>query len=566
MLPRFRVDAERFQRLEDNVVHGEISPALQGPASRRFPLRMLIVHSDNADAERCLQEFKAARFRVSADVVAAPEQFVKRLDSKYYDLVIVEYPTPHWRGLGPQEILTLKSIQIPLIFLTNGMQLERVAELITAGVADCVDRSHIGHLPIVVRRALRESHLREERDQSEKKLRHSEARYRALVGNLTYGICRCGKKGDFLDVNQALITMLGYSSREELLAAHHARDILGDPRQRERLLGHTGEAMGSIPVEIDWKRKDGTPVKVRLSGHEVNYESEDDSYEIIVEDVTQQRKLEDHLREQAAQDPLTGLANYRRLIEIIDAEIKRSERTRREFCVLFLDLDGLKKINDSFGHLVGSEALCRLADVLCNSGREMDTAARFGGDEFALVLPETGAAAAKLVARRICDSLAQDGRRPELSVSIGAAIYPQDGQNIETLLRSADAALYSRKNMAGGLHVLAPKRSAAPPQAPWRQASSGLNKSESEANISPCIPDFAKDAILTGKETIILQALVAGKSYRQLRNDLRMSAGPFLRLMLELREKTGTRDKPSLLEWAQRWTKAATHQAGVAKH
>jgi diguanylate cyclase (GGDEF)-like protein/PAS domain S-box-containing protein len=416
-------------------------------------MRMLIVHSDDAAVEHCLQEFEAARFKVSADVVAAPEQFVQRLDSKCYDLVIVEYPTPNWKGLGTLQILALRNLQIPVIFLTSAMQPERVAEIISEGVADCVDSSHIGHLPIVIRRALRESRLREERDQSEKKLRHSEARYRALVGNLTYGMCRCGNKGDFLDVNQALITMLGYSSRAELLAAHHATDVLSDPRQRERLLGYPGEGLVGSPVETEWMRKDGTPVKVRLSGHEVKNESEDDSYEIIIEDVTQQRRLEDHLRAQAAQDPLTGLANYRHLIEVIDSEIMRSKRTRREFSVLFLDLDGLKKINDRFGHLAGSEALRRLADVLCNSGREMDTAARFGGDEFALVLPETGAVAAKRVARRICDSLSRDGRTPKLSVSIGSAIYPTDGQTIETLLGAADTELYSKKSAARRLHV-----------------------------------------------------------------------------------------------------------------
>ena len=140
------------------------------------------------------------------------------------------------------------------------------------------------------------------------------------------------------------------------------------------------------------------------------------SYEIIVEDVTQQRKLEDHLRQQAAKDSLTGLANYRHLVDTVDSEIKRSERTAREFALLFLDLDGLKQINDRFGHLVGSQALCRLADVLCISSRTMDTPARFGGDEFALVLPETGQRSANLVARRICDGLANDGREPKLSV------------------------------------------------------------------------------------------------------------------------------------------------------
>jgi diguanylate cyclase (GGDEF)-like protein len=83
----------------------------------------------------------------------------------------------------------------------------------------------------------------------------------------------------------------------------------------------------------------------------------------------------------------------------------------------------------------------------------MDTAARFGGDEFALVLPETGAVAAKRVARRICDSLSRDGRTPKLSVSIGSAIYPTDGQTIETLLGAADTELYSKKSAARRLHV-----------------------------------------------------------------------------------------------------------------
>ena len=288
--------------------------------------------------------------------------------------------------------------------------------------------------------------------------------YRALVGNLAYGMCRCSQQGDFLDANQALVTMRGYSSRTELLAAHHAREILCDASKRAQLLGRSPRRVGEeggVNVEVDWKRKDGTPLKVRLSGREVSIEDEMGSYEIIVEDVTEQRKLEDHLRKQAANDPLTGLANYRRFVEIIDTEITRSERTSREFALLFLDLDGLKKINDRFGHVVGSQALCRLADVLCNSSRDMDTPARFGGDEFALVLPETGIASAGLVARRVRDSLAHDGRKPKLSVSIGTASYPKDGQTIETLLCAADVALYSMKARTRSPDASTPKRAGA---------------------------------------------------------------------------------------------------------
>ena len=111
------------------------------------------------------------------------------------------------------------------------------------------------------------------------------------------------------------------------------------------------------------------------------------------------------------------------------------------------DLDHLKKINDRYGHVTGSRALCRLADALCVSCRDIDTAARFGGDEFALVLPETGAEPAKVVAQRICKTLASDGRDPKLSVSVGAAIYPRDGEAIESLLSAADVALYAMKAM-----------------------------------------------------------------------------------------------------------------------
>jgi diguanylate cyclase (GGDEF)-like protein/PAS domain S-box-containing protein len=431
--------------LRDHVKQVDSPLALNGLASRRRSLRILFIHGDAAVVEHCVQELRSAHLKVSADVVMTPEQFAVRLKSKCYDLVLAEYPSANWQESQALEILQLRDKQLPCIFLTETTQLETLAKLITEGAADCVGMDHIGHLPVAIRRSLSENNLREERDQTEKKLRHSEARYRALVGNLSYGICRCNSKGKFLDVNQALVTMLGYASRDELLGANHASEILCNASKRAQLLGHSGKQDGAEPLEIEWKRKDGATLKVRLSGREVSNEGGMDSYEIIVEDITEQRKLEDHLRQEAAKDSLTGLANYRHLVETVDMEIKRSERTAREFAILFLDLDGLKQINDRFGHLVGSRALCRLADVLCICSRNIDTPARFGGDEFALVLPETGREAATLVAKRVCESLGGDGKEPTLSVSIGVAIYPKDGEKLDLLLGAADAALYSMK-------------------------------------------------------------------------------------------------------------------------
>lgn len=156
-------------------------------------------------------------------------------------------------------------------------------------------------------------------------------------------------------------------------------------------------------------------------------------------------RLFDQVSHLAISDSLTGLANYRRLLDVMSAEIQRSRRTRRGFAVVLLDLDGLKKINDQHGHLVGSRALKRLGYVLRANSRSMDTPARYGGDEFALVLPEAGGEAAAQVAARICERLANDGQEPAISVSAGLAVYPRDGSTIEKLLGTADRALYAMK-------------------------------------------------------------------------------------------------------------------------
>lgn len=156
-------------------------------------------------------------------------------------------------------------------------------------------------------------------------------------------------------------------------------------------------------------------------------------------------RLFEHTKELAARDCLTGLGNYRMLLNALEIEIQRSRRTGRPFGLLLMDLDGLKQVNDRHGHLVGTRALCRLGDVLRLHCRAMDTAARYGGDEFALVLPEADHAAAQLVGTRVSERLATDGESPVITVSFGAALFPADGQTAEALLESADRALYRMK-------------------------------------------------------------------------------------------------------------------------
>jgi diguanylate cyclase (GGDEF)-like protein/PAS domain S-box-containing protein len=431
----------------NNLASNLISFGTEGPSHRLRRIRVLFVHHDSRIVDECLQALTKAQFIVSFDTVSTLEQCAEQFGSQAYDVVVAEYPSPSWQGPKGLQLLHETVREIPLLFVTTDMASESIVELAAHGVFDCVEREHLAQLPLAVRQALNEKNLRDELEGVRRALRHSQSLYRALVDNPIYGIYRCDADGKLVDVNEALINMLGYTTKEELLAASQATELLSNLGKAAPWSKHPRETLPVEPVETEWKRKNGTMLKARVSGH-----SAFDDYgnfagnEVIAIDVTEQRSLEEHLRHQASSDSLTGLANHRRLFEVLHAEICRSQRTGREFSLALLDLDGLKQINDRFSHPVGDRALCRLGQILKDSCRSIDTAARHGGDEFALVLPETNGAAATLLARRICELLERETEEPALSVSVGIACYPKNADTIGNLIAAADRALYAVKD------------------------------------------------------------------------------------------------------------------------
>jgi diguanylate cyclase (GGDEF)-like protein/PAS domain S-box-containing protein len=162
-------------------------------------------------------------------------------------------------------------------------------------------------------------------------------------------------------------------------------------------------------------------------------------------DVTDRKKNDDELRYQARHDALTGLANYREFMDMLEREVRRAERNLRRFTVLLLDVNDLKGINDRHGHLAGNRVLKRLAAALKEQCRGTDMAARYGGDEFGVVLIESDLRMAQQVAQRIESRLRNDVDEPPLSVSIGIGVFPEDGRNAQELLAVADRLLYQHK-------------------------------------------------------------------------------------------------------------------------
>jgi diguanylate cyclase (GGDEF)-like protein len=164
--------------------------------------------------------------------------------------------------------------------------------------------------------------------------------------------------------------------------------------------------------------------------------------------VEERNRIEAELQRQALTDPLTGLANYRHLINVLNGTLRRSSKTDQSFAVLLLDVDNLKTINDRDGHLVGNQVLCRLATALRRACPAAATVTRYGGDEFAIALPESDEDDARRLATRIGEILERDHQAPPIAVSMGVAVYPRDARSAERLLDLADREVYVMKTKA----------------------------------------------------------------------------------------------------------------------
>ncbi len=308
-----------------------------------------------------------------------------------------------------------------------------------------------------------------------------DGRFGALFACSPIGMVRCDMEGRCLEANDALLAMLGYSAEElaTLDIADLTPRVYADEDSRHldalRASGRFG------PYEKELRRRDGRRVPVRMHGTRVVGEDGRSYCWVTVEDISERKSADtdsllatsvfhsgrlleafaeiseiyrkaEHIRYQAYHDTLTGLPNRALMEDRLGHALEVARRENSSVALMFVDLDRFKAVNDRFGHEMGDLLLIEVAERLQGCLRRSDTIARLGGDEFVVILSDFSAPGEVAeVAEKIVTCLglpmALGGHKVEIGASIGIAVFPQDGENLVTLMRGADTAMYRAKNV-----------------------------------------------------------------------------------------------------------------------
>ena len=284
-------------------------------------------------------------------------------------------------------------------------------------------------------------------------LRLAQEKYQAIFEGAVIGIFQITLEGRPISINRALAQMYGYDSPEEFLSevSNVGQQLFVDPSRMfelRRELEQTNVVQG---IELEVYRRDRSKKWVVA-----NMRAATDTsgmirfYEGTIEDITERKVAEERVQFLAYYDALTGLPNRSLLQDRIRTALAAARRRKEKVAILFLDLDRFKIINDSLGHSTGDLLLQEVAARLKVWAREQDTVARVGGDEFVVLLTNVGQHADPgVAAQRIVSALIPEysirGHALSISTSIGISIFPQHGTNGETLIKHADAAMYSAK-------------------------------------------------------------------------------------------------------------------------
>jgi len=285
-----------------------------------------------------------------------------------------------------------------------------------------------------------------------RELTASEERYRLLFERNLAGVYMAAEDGTVVDCNDACARLFGFESREELLSTGRIEYL--HPHERDSLVRRLREQGTVTNEEVELRDRAGEPVWALENVRRIEpADGRPAILEGILLDISDRKRAEQEIEFKAYHDALTHLPNRALFLDRLEVALAQAERNGTGLAVLFLDLDEMKAINDTFGHAIGDRVLQGVAGRLVDSLRGGDTVARVGGDEFLILLSLQESSDAEEIARKVLarfdEALTVDDDELYVTTSIGVALYPGDGDDAETLIRHADGAMYRVKEVGG---------------------------------------------------------------------------------------------------------------------
>jgi len=276
-----------------------------------------------------------------------------------------------------------------------------------------------------------------ERVEAEKAIKESEKKFRKIFENSRDGIYQSTMDGKYLDVNNAMVEMLGYDSRQELMSMDIGKDIYYSRNDRPK----PDEREKSFVTRL--KKKDGTPIWVEINANVVRDDGKESHYEGVVRDIDERVRAQQQIKYLSCHDYLTDLFNR----YFFEQELKRLDSARLyPICVIILDINGLKLVNDTFGRKKGDEILKKTAKIIKKCFRKEDIVARYGGDEFIILLTSTSKSVASRAVNRVNREFKSTFKKEFVSsLSFGIAVKKSDDEDINDLVNDAEDSMYRHK-------------------------------------------------------------------------------------------------------------------------
>ncbi|MCV2218486.1 putative bifunctional diguanylate cyclase/phosphodiesterase [Thauera sp. Sel9] len=405
-------------------------------------LRALMVEDNEDDSILVQEALRSAGYDVRAQRVETEDDLRHALRSGPWDIVLSDYMLPSFDARGALGVIRNSEIGLPVIVISGTVGEDVAVETLKLGADDYVLKDNLTRLVPAVARALDAAENRRQQN----RLEHMKT---LILENSLDLICTLDTQGCFLEVSAAAQAMLDYEPAE-LMGTCIERLIHPDgllPFQHEFQAVLQGQRMRDF--ECSFVHKSGWVVFLTWSA----VLSRDHGVVVCVgRDVTERKQAEQRIHYLATHDGLTGLPNRNLVQDRIQQVIAHVRRSGRLLALLFLDLDRFKVINDCYGHPFGDAVLKAAARRLASLVREGDTVARQGGDEFLILLTdlrqtEDAHEVAGKIVQALKAPLIVQGREVHLTGSIGAAVFPQDGESADALIGNADVAMYRAKSL-----------------------------------------------------------------------------------------------------------------------